>query len=117
MSEKKLVGISLKKINEPDEAEIIARNIDAESYLAPEIETKQYTMNDIDFVIDGIYDEKRKTVSTYIKFSKDYSIDIKGSSSKFNNLAFGTSIKAKSAAQGGNAPIELVIGLMKKKWK
>ena len=113
-SSNKLVGISLKKINEPDEAEIIARNIDAESYLAPEIETKQYTMDDIDFVIDGIYDEKRKTVSTYIKFSKDYSIDIKGSSSKFNNLAFGTSIKAKSAAQGGNAPIELVIGLMKK---
>ena len=114
MSEKKLVGISLKKINEPDEAEIILRNIDAESYLDPKIETKQYTMNDIDFVIDGIYDEKRKTVSTYIKFSKDYAIDIKGSSSKFNNLSFGTSIKAKSAAQGGNAPIELVLALMKK---
>lgn len=114
LSKNKLVGISLKKINEPDKAELILRNIDEDSYLDSTIETKQYKMSDIDFIIDGIYDEKRKTVSTYVKFSKDYSIDIKGSSSKFNNLAFGTSIKAKSAAQGGNAPIELVLALMKK---
>ena len=71
-------------------------------------------MRDIDFVIDGIHDKSKKTVSTYIKFGQGYQIDVKGSSSKFNNLAFGTLIKAKSAAQGGNAPIELVIGLMKK---
>ncbi len=114
LNKKHLVGISLKKINEPDKAEIVLRNIDADSYLDPKVETKKYKMQDIDFVIDGIHDVKRKVVSTYIRFGDGYQIDVKGSSSKFNNLAFGTLIKAKSAAQGGNAPIELLIGLMKK---
>ena len=114
LEDKKLVGISLKKIKEPDNAELVLRNIDDQSYLDPKVETKQYKMRDIDFVIDGIHDKSKKTVSTYIKFGQGYQIDVKGSSSKFNNLAFGTLIKAKSAAQGGNAPIELVIGLMKK---
>ena len=49
-----------------------------------------------------------------MKFGDGYQIDVKGSSSKFNNLAFGTLVKAKSAAQGGNAPINLVIRLMRK---
>ena len=114
LKEKKLVGISLKKIKKPDNAELVLRNIDDQSYLDPKIETKQYKMKDINFVIDGIHDRSKKTVSTYIKFGEGYQVDVKGSSSKFNNLAFGTLIKAKSAAQGGNAPIELVIGLMKK---
>ena len=114
LKEKKLVGISLKKIKKPDNAELVLRNIDDQSYLDPKVETKQYKMKDINFVIDGIHDRSKKTVSTYIKFGEGYQVDVKGSSSKFNNLAFGTLIKAKSAAQGGNAPIELVIGLMKK---
>ena len=76
-----------------------------------EIERKRSSIN---FDIDGIHDVKRKTESTYIKFGDGYQIDVKGSSSKFNNLAFGTLIKAKSAAQGGNAPINLVIRLMQK---
>ena len=119
LKDERLVGISLKKINQPkkyppDNAELVLRNIDIKSYLPPEVEDKKYKLSDITFDIDGIHDEKRKTVSTYIKFAKDYSIDVKGSSSKFNNLAFGTSIKAKAAAQGGNAPISLVIRLMKK---
>ena len=114
LKEKKLVGISLKKIKHPDNAELVLRNIDDQSYLDPKVETKQYKMNDINFVIDGIHDRSKKTVSTYIKFGEGYQIDVKGSSSKFNNLAFGTLIKAKSAAQGGNAPIELVLGLMKR---
>lgn len=114
LKDKKLVGISLKKIKHPDNAELVLRNIDDESYLDAKVETKQYKMKDINFVIDGIHDRSKKTVSTYIKFGEGYQVDVKGSSSKFNNLAFGTLIKAKSAAQGGNAPIELVIGLMKK---
>ena len=114
LKDRKLVGISLKKINQPDNAELVLRNLDQDSYLDPKVETNQYKMNDIDFVIDGIHDRSKKTVSTYIRFGKGYQIDVKGSSSKFNNLAFGTLIKAKSAAQGGNAPIELVVGLMKK---
>ena len=114
LKDKRLVGISLKKIKEGDDAELVLRNINAESYMDAKVETEQYKMSDINFDIDGIHDEKRKTVSTYIKFGDGYQIDVKGSSSKFNNLAFGTLIKAKSAAQGGNAPINLVIRLMKK---
>ena len=114
LKDKRLVGISLKKIKEGDDAELVLRNINTESYMDTKVETEQYKMSDINFDIDGIHDEKRKTVSTYIKFGDGYQIDVKGSSSKFNNLAFGTLIKAKSAAQGGNAPINLVIRLMKK---
>ena len=114
LQDKRLVGISLKKIKQGDNAELILRNIDADSYLDPKVETKQYKMSDITFDIDGIHDENKKTVSTYVKFGDGYQIDVKGSSSKFNNLAFGTLVKAKSAAQGGNAPINLVIRLMRK---
>jgi len=114
LKDKRLVGISLKKIKEGDDAELVLRNINDESYMDAKVETKQYKMSDINFDIDGIHDVKRKTVSTYIKFGDGYQIDVKGSSSKFNNLAFGTLIKAKSAAQGGNAPINLVIRLMQK---
>jgi len=114
LKDKRLIGISLKKIKEGDNAELVLRNINSESYMDAKVETKQYKMSDIKFEIDGIHDEGRKTVSTYIKFGDGYQIDVKGSSSKFNNLAFGTLIKAKSAAQGGNAPINLVIRLMKK---
>jgi hypothetical protein len=113
-NEERLVGISLKKINPPDNAKMILRNIDKESYMDDEVETEKYTLKDIKFDINGIHDRTKKTVSTYIKFGDGYQIDVKGSSSKFNNLAFGTLIKAKSAAQGGNAPINLVIRLMKK---
>ena len=114
LHDKRLVGISLKKIKQNDKAELVLRNIDLKSYMDEKVESKQYTMNDIKFDIDGIHDRTKKTVSTYIKFGDGYQIDVKGSSSKFNNLAFGTLIKAKSAAQGGNAPINLVIRLMKK---
>ena len=114
LQDKRLVGISLKKIKQGDNAELILRNIDADSYLDPKVETKQYKMSDITFDIDGIHDENKKTVSTYVKFGDGYQIDVKGSSSKFNNLAFGTLVKAKSAAQGGNAPINLVIRLMRR---
>ena len=114
LQDKRLVGISLKKIKQGDNADLILRNIDADSYLDPKVETKQYKMSDITFDIDGIHDENKKTVSTYVKFGDGYQIDVKGSSSKFNNLAFGTLVKAKSAAQGGNAPINLVIRLMRK---
>ena len=68
LKDKRLVGISLKKIKEGDDAELVLRNINAESYMDTKVETEQYKMSDINFDIDGIHDEKRKTVSTYIKF-------------------------------------------------
>ena len=116
LKDKRLVGISLKKIKEeyPPTAEMVLRNMDIESYMDPKIESKQYKLSDITFDIDGIHNERKKTVSTYIKFGDGYQIDLKGSSSKFNNIAFGTLIKAKSAAQGGNAPVNLVVRLMRK---
>ena len=70
LKDKKLVGISLKKIKHPDNAELVLRNIDDESYLDAKVETKQYKMNNINFVIDGIHDRSKKTVSTYIKFGE-----------------------------------------------
>jgi hypothetical protein len=114
LKDKRLVGISLKKINKGDDAEMVLRNMDIKSYMDPKIESKQYKLSDITFDIDGIHNQRKKTVSTYIKFGDGYQVDLKGSSSKFNNIAFGTLIKAKSAAQGGNAPVNLVVRLMRR---
>ena len=42
LKDKRLVGISLKKIKEGDDAELVLRNINAESYMDTKVETEQY---------------------------------------------------------------------------
>ena len=116
LKERKLVGISLKKIKTDKtlrngaEAILELRNTDLTKFKDPHIEDKNFTMQDIDFVIDNIH--LGELVSTYINFGKSFAIDVRSSSSSFQSLDWATQIKGK-AAQGGNAPRKMVIDLMR----
>ena len=107
--EKKLIGISLKKIDAKQSANLKFVNIDTSTMRLGDIET--YKMSDISFDFDNI--SVGDKVTTYIKFGKqnNYSINITRAG---QNLSFNTSIKSTPAAQGGQAPVKMVQDLMKK---
>lgn len=107
--EKKLIGISLKKIDAKQSANLKFVNIDTSTMRLGDIET--YKMSDISFDFDNI--SVGDKVTNYIKFGKqnDYSINITRSG---QNLSFNTSIRSTPAAQGGQAPVKMVQDLMKK---
>ena len=70
----------------------------------------------VSFNIDNIF--QGETVTTYIKYGNagDYSVNISKSGSRkvAGNLTFNTSIKATPAAQGGQAPVKMIIELLKR---
>lgn len=107
--EEKLIGVSLKKIDMKQSANLKFVNIDTSTMRLGDIET--YKMSDISFNFDNISIGDK--VTTSIKFGKqnDYSINITRAG---QNLSFNTSIKATPAAQGGQAPVKMVQDLMKK---
>jgi hypothetical protein len=107
--EKKLVGLSLKKIASNKSANLKFVNIDTSTMRLGDIE--KYKMSDISFDFDNI--SVGDKVTTYIKFGSqsDYSINITRAG---QNLSFNTSIKSTPAAQGGQAPVKMVENLMKK---
>jgi hypothetical protein len=107
--EKKLVGLSLKKIASNKSANLKFVNIDISTMRLGDIE--KYKMSDISFDFDNI--SVGDKVTTYIKFGSqsDYSINITRAG---QNLSFNTSIKSTPAAQGGQAPVKMVENLMKK---
>jgi hypothetical protein len=108
-NEKKLVGLSLKKIASNKSANLKFVNIDTSTMKLGDIE--KYKMSDISFDFDNI--SVGDKVTTYIKFGSqsDYSINITRAG---QNLSFNTSIKSTPAAQGGQAPVKMVENLMKK---
>ena len=112
LKEKKLVGISLKKIKDKAEAVLELRNTQMTEYKDPHVEDKNFTIDDISYEIDNIW--KGGLVSTYVKFGTSFSMDVRSSSSKYANLDFATQISGK-AAQGGNAPVEMVTKLLQSK--
>tara|TARA_B100000508_G_scaffold88788_1_gene69141 strand:- start:1361 stop:2908 length:1548 start_codon:yes stop_codon:yes gene_type:complete len=110
MSKAKLVGISLKKIDDPKGGHIELMNIDTKSMrLARVIELKA---SEIDLQLDNIV--KAEKVTTYIKFAKTHTMNINlNDKKKPGNLSFNTQISG-SAAQGGQAPVKLVENLLNK---
>jgi hypothetical protein len=110
LDDSKLVGISLKKI-EGSRPHMEIMNTDAKSMkLAQVINLK---MSDIDLEIDNIV--KQELVTTYIKFAGTHTMNINlGDKKKFGNLTFNTQVKG-TAAQGGQAPTDLVQKLLHKK--
>ena len=112
MEENELVGISLKKIAEKSSGNIKLYNVDTsdklralKSYAHIEL----YGMNDISFEPDNIL--ILKSVTTYIRIGPGgkYFIDITRSG---KNLSFNSQIRG-TAAQGGQAPIDLVVKMLK----
>jgi len=110
MSDSKLVGISLKKI-EGGGAHIEEMNISPKTMkLAEVIELK---MNDIELQLDNIVQQEK--VTTYIAYAQTHKMNINlGDKKKFGNLSFNTQVKG-TAAQGGQAPVEQVEKLLRSK--
>ena len=111
MEDNDLVGISLKKIAAKSSGNIKLFNVDTsdklralKSYAHIEL----YDMSDISFEPDNIL--ILKSVTTYIRIGPGgkYFVDITRSG---KNLSFNSQIKG-TAAQGGQAPIDLVVRML-----
>ena len=114
MENHELVGISLKKVNAPREAEIHLHNVEGSSKLKKIVgvfsKLELYDMGDIKFEPDNIL--KLSSVTTYIRLgpSSKFTISITRSG---NNTSFTAQIKRTPDAQGGQTPINQVIKLLK----
>lgn len=112
--ERKLVGLSLKKIAPKQSATLKFVNITPSNMKIAKIE--KYKMSDIEFAVDNIFEGE--AIATAVKFDKGtFKIDIghAGSRSAAGNLNFNTAIKATPGARGGQAPIAMVLKLLKNK--
>ena len=110
--DRKLVGLSLKKIAPKQSANLKFVNITPSNMKIAEIE--KYKMDDIEFAVDNIF--QGEAIATAVKFDKGtFKIDIghAGSRSAAGNLNFNTAIKATPGARGGQAPIAMVLKLLK----
>ena len=112
--ERKLVGLSLKKIAPKQSATLKFVNITPGNMKLAKIE--KYKMADIEFVVDNIFEGE--AIAQTVKFDNgEYKIDIghAGSRSAAGNLNFNTAIKATPGARGGQAPVAMVLKLLKSK--
>jgi len=110
--EKRLIGISLKKIGPNSSGTMKYVNIDTSTMKLGDVET--YKMSDIQIELKNIMEEK---LTTYIKYKGgQYSINVlkSGNSSVIGNLGFNTQIKG-SAAQGGQVPVEILQEQLRKR--
>ncbi len=113
-NDKKLIGLSLKKIAPNKEAKLKFVNITPANMKMAEIE--KYKAKDIEFVVDNIF--QGDAIATTVKFDNGtYKIDIghAGSRSQAGNLNFNTFIRATPGARGGLAPIVMLMKLFKDK--
>ena len=112
--DKKLIGLSLKKIAPNKKATLKFVNITPANMKMAEIE--EYKMKDIEFVVDNIFEGD--AIATTVKFDNGtYKIDIghAGSRSQAGNLNFNTAIRATPGARGGLAPLVMLMKLLKEK--
>lgn len=108
MNEKQLVGISLKMINKEDPAHIKLLNDTDKHYSLTEVTKFQFPA-DFTYKLDNIFDFKDDKQSTTVSLGKGkgrYEINIRRAG---DNIIWATSIKATPAAQGGNAPVDMVL--------
>mgnify|MGYP003298535678 FL=1 len=114
MENNELVGISLKKVNAPREAEIHLHNVEGSKKLKKIVgvfsKLELYDMNDIKFEPDNIL--KLSSVTTYIRLGPNNKFTISITRSG-NNTSFTAQIKRTPDAQGGQTPINQVIKLLK----
>ena len=112
MEDNKLVGLSLKKVKQGNNAEIHLHNVESSSILKME-KLEKYTMTNVKLEYDNLWSSD--SVNNMIKFGSntDYKVNISRTSG--GTLTFNTSIKRTPAAQGGQAPIAMVMELIKAK--
>ena len=114
MEKNELVGISLKKIDKNQGGKIRLYNVDTSAALKAldsYANLERFTIKDIHFEPDNIL--LAKNVTSYVRIGKGdkYTISITNAG---NNISFTAQIKG-TAAQGGNAPIDMVHQLVKSK--
>ena len=114
MEKNELVGISLKKIDKKQGGNIKLYNVDTSAALKAldsYANLEEFDMKDIHFEPDNIL--LAKNVTSYVRIGKGdkYTVSITNAG---NNISFTAQIKG-TAAQGGNAPVELVHKLLKSK--
>ena len=109
MEKKKLVGISLKKVKHGNSAEIHLHNVESSSILKFE-KLEKYVMKDIKFSVKNIFVGDKVLCSVKLGTGDDYTINI--TRTKGGTLSFNTAIKRTPAAQGGQAPIDMVVALL-----
>tara|TARA_B100001109_G_scaffold247766_1_gene237872 strand:- start:1613 stop:3142 length:1530 start_codon:yes stop_codon:yes gene_type:complete len=112
MEANKLVGLSLKKVQQGNSAEIHLHNVESSSILKME-KLEKYTMANVKLEYENLW--ASDSVNNMIKFGSnaDYKVNISRTSG--GTLTFNTFIKRTPAAQGGQAPIAMVIELIKAK--
>ena len=109
MEKKKLVGISLKKVKHGNKAEIHLHNVESSQILKFE-KLEKYVMKDINFSIKNIFVGDKVLCTIKLGSGDDYVINI--TRTKGGTLSFNTAIKRTPAAQGGQAPIDMVVALL-----
>ena len=112
--DKKLIGLSLKKIASNKTAKLKFVNDTPTNMKVGKIE--KYKAKDIEFVVDNIF--QGDAIATVVKFDNGtYKIDIghAGSRSQAGNLNFNTFIRATPGARGGLAPLVMLMKLFKDK--
>ena len=113
MEDKELIGISLKMVKDKQDAHMKLHNVETSSVLR-ELESfakiEEYSMNDIHFRYDNIWQGDASYVPTQVKIgsSGKYEINIRKSG---NNISFNTQIKG-AAAQGGQTPVDMVVKML-----
>lgn len=110
--QKRLVGVSLKKIGNNKLSSLKLVNINTASMKLGEVET--YKMSDIKFKLENIMTDK---MTVYIQYKGgNFGINVlkSGNSSTIGNLGFNTQIKS-SAAQGGQVPVAMLQEQLKKR--
>ena len=114
-SNRKLIGLSLKKINSSESANFVYVNKDPKTIEFSKVE--KIKKNQIDVVIKTEDTIDGMSQGAYVVFDK-YTINIirTPGDSKFTNLKFESTIKG-SGGRGGAAPVGLVIDLLKMKNK
>ena len=114
MEAHELVGISLKKVNAPREAEIHLHNVEGSKKLKKIVgvfsKLELYGMSDIKFEPDNIL--ALSSVTTYIRLGPNSKFTISITRSG-KNISFTAQIKRTPDAQGGQTPINQVLKLLK----
>ena len=112
MESNKLVGLSHKKVQQGNNAEIHLHNVESSKILKFE-KLEKYVMKDVKLEYENLW--ASDSVNNMIKFGSgaDYKVNISRTSG--GTLTFNTFIKRTPAAQGGQAPIAMVIELIKAK--
>jgi hypothetical protein len=110
LSENKLIGLSLKKIETKENAHFVYVNKDSRSVEFANVE--EVKMGDISFQIKTEKTVDGMTQGGYVLFGK-YTINIiRTPGSGFSNLKFESVVKG-SGGRGGAAPVALVADLLK----